>query len=223
MRAAKFFRYLWRVNAIVIFLAAAALTVGTLYVLFDSFAGSSRRAEPQPPTVVKERDKELKLGTLTAVAGTTVLQANLATSGGKGIGSMGSSDYGAGDVRNVLTLDTMTGGAKWMFPTHAQVIVSRTLEREGRTNNDLLPILDVRFVKAIRDEQTDTDGRLVISDPAATRVVTIAEHINRIEDVTLVNDNALIVCQRADHYVLITVDPKTLAKTNERDVVIPKI
>jgi hypothetical protein len=224
MKAAKFFRYVWRVNAVVIFIAAigVAAALGTM-MLGGVFSGS-RSAEPARPAVVKEEEEEqLQLANLTAIAGTNVLQANLTTAGRKGMGSLSSSDYSGGDIRNILTLDTTSGAAKWMFPTHAQVIESRTLEIDASANNDRKPILGVHFVKAIRDRHTDPEGRLVVSDPAATRVVTIAEHINRFEDVTLVNGNAVVVCQRGDHYVLITVDPHTLAKTNERDVAIPKI
>ena len=220
MRAAKFFRYLWRANALVIFLAAAGIVIAVAYFTFDGMTRGHRELPPGPD-VVKEKEEQLQLGNLEAVAGTNVLQANLTVVSRKG--SFGSSDYDAGDIRNVLTLDATTGAAKWMFPTHAQVIRAKTLEKDGPDSTDHSTILDVRFARAIRKGQVEREGRLIVSDPSAARVVTIAEHVNDLDDVTLVNGNAVIVCQRNNHYVLITVDPKTLAKLSERDVAIPKL
>lgn len=224
MRAAKFFRYLWRVNAVVIFLATAGIVVAVAYFTFDGMTRGHREL-PAGPDVVKEKQEELRLGNLAAVAGTNVLQANLTVVDRKSSFSSydGSDGSDGGDIRNVLTLDATTGAAKWMFPTHAQVIRTKTLEKSGPDSSDRAEILDVRFARPIRNGKVESEGRLIVSDPSAARVVTIAEHVNDLDDVTLVNGNAVIVCQRGNHYVLISVNPVTLAKIGERTVDIPKL
>ena len=79
MRWNRAFRYLWRLNAVLILVAAGAITVGVGTLLFSELQGrmaQKREAEtgPLPPA---SGDPRLFLGQASLVQGTMVMRADL--------------------------------------------------------------------------------------------------------------------------------------------------
>jgi hypothetical protein len=217
MRAAKVFRIIWRINAVVILLAAVALLIAVISLAGTLFRRDAGGAEPQTPVVAATAQKEqLHLRPLQRVEETTVLRADL-------VEEQKSSSYlskgGSSRTRNVLSVDIPSGKASWLFPTHGQIVeTSYTLFREEQKT-----LADVSFVKALHEGMRDSDGRVVIIDPTARRSVVVAEHVTNLDSASVANGVATIVCQRGAHYVVITADPLALVKLTEREITIPQL
>jgi hypothetical protein len=221
MRAAKVFRTIWRINAIVILLAAVALLAAIVSVTAGSmFRGDAR--DVQPVVAAPDQKEHLHLRPLQAVEGTTVLRGDLVVETGK---VMYSSSGDAGQTRNILTIDIPTGKATWLFPTHGQVVeTTYRLEQDEKTPQDeRKPLADVFLVKALRDGNQEPQGRIVIIDPTARRSAVVAEHVTSLDSASVINGAATIVCQRGGRYVVITADPLALVKLTEREVSIPQL
>lgn len=79
MKANKFFRYLWRVDAVLILFAAGAITFGVGVLVFEELGGRAalrHDAEVGVP-VAADPAANLNLGHAEAITGTPVLRADL--------------------------------------------------------------------------------------------------------------------------------------------------
>src|SRR6266568_2141857 len=102
MRAQKFFRYLWRIDAILILLAAGAITFGVGALIFEEFGGrAAMRRNAQAGVPVAEEKTDLTLGRAELVPGSTVLRADLFVSRG----GAGFSSGGYNETRNILFIN----------------------------------------------------------------------------------------------------------------------
>lgn len=95
MRSQQFFRYLWRVNAVLILIAAGALTFGVGALLFAEFGTRSairREAEAGLAVGASQSDPRLSLAQAAVVPGTSVMRAQLLLH--RSGGGFSSSGYG---------------------------------------------------------------------------------------------------------------------------------
>src|SRR5436305_14985401 len=98
MTPQKFFRYLWRIDAILILLAAGAVTFGICAVLISELGSRTaikRNAEAGVPVAAESR-MDLFLGHAQGVTGTPVLRADLTVS----LEGAGFSMGGDSETRN---------------------------------------------------------------------------------------------------------------------------
>jgi uncharacterized secreted protein with C-terminal beta-propeller domain len=82
MRSAKFFRWIWRLNAVLILLVAAAALFGVIALFASEIRSNARQREAvaaAPSVTPNAEKKELRLGGLTHIEGTTVYRAELAS------------------------------------------------------------------------------------------------------------------------------------------------
>src|SRR4051794_14071027 len=105
-KSQRFFRYVWRVNAVLILLAAAGVCLGLGLVLVEEFGrkvARYREADTGIPVADSTRNVRLSLTRVSMVEGTNVMRAelHLDSSGDK---FSGSSGYG-GETRNVLFIE----------------------------------------------------------------------------------------------------------------------
>src|SRR4051794_40251752 len=94
-RTSRFFRQVWRVNALLILVAAAAATFGVCALVWSQFESNMRHhsADAAAPVVPgKQASRELRLGGLSPVDGTTLYRAVLSTPD-HGVGSFSSGGY----------------------------------------------------------------------------------------------------------------------------------
>src|SRR5205085_10412274 len=122
MPSAKFFRWVWRVDAVLILLVAAAALFGVITVLVSEVRSNARQrqvAATAPPVVPNAEKKALRLGDLTHIEGTTVFRAEL-TSQRRGA-EFSSGGY-ATETRNVLFVDLSDGSARWLLPSDKELV-----------------------------------------------------------------------------------------------------
>jgi hypothetical protein len=121
----RVFRYLWRVNAVLILVAAGAITLGVGALLVDQFGASkarSREAESGALAGAGTSDPRLFLGQASVVSGTVFMRADLLRHHEGG----GFSSGGYAEARNILFIDPSEKQARWLLPDDKHVIVERT-------------------------------------------------------------------------------------------------
>jgi hypothetical protein len=168
MNATRFFRYIWRINAVLILFTAILVTCMLaifLVQLLDSGGNRSRQAVDVANTPEFESEPA-SLGTLHEVDGTTFLRAPL-TFGKRYGGKALSGSMKPYSTRNYLFLDSETLAVRWLFPADTQLIVDSDELRESialeggstkparRTN---------AFSYQVVDTDSDGDGRLTPED-----------------------------------------------------------
>jgi hypothetical protein len=115
-KSQRFFRYLWRINAVLILLAAGAVTFGVVALLVGELGARvarNREAEAGIPVVAADSNAHLSLGRVSVVAGSDVMRADLSLNrGGSSFSSGGNTE-----TRNILFIDPGQKVARWLLPT----------------------------------------------------------------------------------------------------------
>ncbi len=160
----RFFKYVWRFNALAI--AGAATTC----ILLGLSAGMSIfNAEQRPHRVtnivnVDQEDKaseEFSLGNPSAIAGISYVQVPLYRGRRYGVGSIYSG--GSQQVVNLLFLNISTNESRWLFNGVGQVLDSHTLFNKLKDANDPSRAA-IAVVHVVVEKDTDGDKRLTEKD-----------------------------------------------------------
>jgi hypothetical protein len=221
----RFFRYVWRVNALLILVAAAAATFAVATLLWSELGGSvtrNRVSEAAPPLAGGNVGKDLSLGEVVLVEGTTVLRGDLVVRRSDAGFSSGS---GYSETRNILFVESQTNAARWLLPDHNHVITAHSdvaIRTEDRRSGR--PVATVALVKQAHTDLAVTEGTLLIFDPSGVRVQTVAEGVREIHTATLDGDGRIILLfERRRKYVLATFDASSLDKKDEHEVAVPPL
>src|SRR5262244_3930336 len=127
-RTSRFFRYLWRANALLIFAATAGIGLLLLSIVASELRWdrSRQQADEVAPVVADPTsDESFHLGSLDPVEGTDVLRGELYTLRKGGGVKLGSSDYRGAETRNLLYLDTRSRTSRWLLPDNRRVVTRR--------------------------------------------------------------------------------------------------
>lgn len=185
MRTARFFRFVWRVNAVLILLAS--LTV--LWKL--AFERPRARREPEGPGPRigalldrQEKGSEVTLGDFEPLDGVAALRAPLTSEIDDDIPFSRRSQTVA---RNYLYVDPATFGSHWLLPSDDQVIVAtddvRFPERCDNCGVSTGPLRATVFLVAERDTNGDDrrDGddalSLLVAGPAGQPLTAVAHGV----------------------------------------------
>jgi hypothetical protein len=223
MKSARFFRWLWRVNAIVIFLVAAAMLCGIGTYLINELLQNRRRAEEQPAPVVRQANvgPTLRLGQLTPVAGTDLFRADLVAVKEGSRGSL-SSSYDPSETHNVLFMNPQTGASRWLLPSHRRVMdQTDAIYTGGELANDRIELATVALLK---DSPSAETGDLILYDPAATTVVQVASDVRRVHTTAAIGTSELLlVFERGGKYFVARYAAPSLRKMSETELRVPQL
>ncbi len=187
----RFFRWLYRVLAIVALCALLAIGYAAASIAYQQ----SRWADRRSVTVVTPGDtknqpkQDLRFTALDSIAGTTtsVLQVETASTGGGG--SLSSAGYG-GSLRNLVFLDGDKTAARWLYNGNLQLL-SGFKKLCLCDANRQAPVLAL-YVE-VRASDTNGDGTIDEDDdvvPAMMRTdgrgyTTLSTPVDRIIDSSL--------------------------------------
>jgi hypothetical protein len=224
-RAQKFFRYVWRINAILILIAAAGAAFGVVFFVVTQVSDSigQRKTEAAaPPVVGTAASKELRLGGFTRIEGTTIYRASLSTRDGRG---KYSSSGDSSEVRNILYLNLETGNARWLLPSDSENIAFNEDVAAPSKNGETAPPLGVVvLVKPVPSGSEAVPGRLLLLDIAAEHVNQVAANVRDVHGVTLMpSGDIAIFFERDRKYQLATFDRASLRKLSERTINVPDL
>jgi hypothetical protein len=176
MRWNRAFRYLWRLNAVLILVAAGAIMFGVGALALSQLHGRvalKREAETGPlPAAVG--DPRLFLGQASLVQGTTVMRADLLLRQDGG----GFSSSGYAETRNMLFVDPSETDSRWLLPDDKHVIVehSDVIKKEPDHQADRT-VATVALVKAVDVDRQTGKGRLVLFGPSGRPLTEVADGV----------------------------------------------
>lgn len=220
MRTQRFFRYLWRVNAVLIAIAAAGVAVAVVVVTIETIQSNVRRREAAAASVIpgKPANKELHLGGLVPVEGTSIFRATLSTQ--QHVSSFSSG--GDSDTRNILFVDTATGTATWLLPSDKESIARNEDVTEPGERKP--PLATVALVKPSGENADTATGRLLILDVAGRHVEQFASDVHALDGVSITPAGDIAVLfQKNRKYYLALFDRTTRAKRSERELAVPEL
>ncbi len=219
-KSQKIFRYLWRVNAILILLATAAIAFGAAVVIVQETR--TKAAEPQKETVALTQNEEnpdlsLRLGRTWVISGTEVICAELVED--RGDGKFGSS--GGTVTRNMLFIDPDQKSGRWLLPDNKQVISDATEVLVPPESDDSRTVATAVIVKPAKDSTPTGSGRLLLFDKTAKKIVEISKNVNQIHVASLSGRNIVLLFERKQHLVRATLARDTLEKLTETEIELP--
>jgi hypothetical protein len=217
----RVFRYLWRVNAVLILVAAGAITFGVGALLVDQFGvnrARSREAEAGPLAAAGASDPRLFLGQASVVPGTAFMRADLLMNHEGG----GFSSGGYAETRNILFIHPGEKQARWLLPDDTRVIVERSDVVSGEDDaKSKRTVATVALVKAREvDRQTGT-GQLLLFGPSGAPVVPVSDGVRALHVAALSGSRITVLYERDRQLVVAQFDVSSLAKQQEQAMPVP--
>jgi hypothetical protein len=218
-KSQKIFRYVWRINAILILLAALVITVTVgFFLLQDVWRSAMRRRDADVRLSVPDssRNARLSLSRAALVPGTNVMRAELQ---GPSEGGKYSSDYGR-ETRNILFIEPGNKKGRWLLSDNNHFVTDSHDFTEEK--NDEKRVLATAIV--VRPTQPSNDsahGKLVLFEVTGKNVVEIANHVQEIHITSVAGFELNILFERDHRLVFAAFDARTLAKLREQEIEVP--
>jgi hypothetical protein len=195
-RALRWFRTMWRVNAIVILAAGLLVCVAAVVVMLatvrelarERVTHDSARLEPE---VVK--GEVFELGNMARLRGTPVLLLELTS---RQQYSTGAYSKEATSVRNLLFFDSETSKSSWLFTQYGLLAGIKPLAERGDDQ------ARIRWLMLeVISQDTNRDGRLSLQDAHTLGVVDadgqnykdLVQNVERVIGVEFLSDTAVDV------------------------------
>ncbi len=222
-KSSRLFRWVWRIDAVLILVATGAITFGVGTLVVSEFGGrSARRQEAAAGPVVAAGQTEpgLILGRARLVAGTTTMRAELVVQrSGSGFSSGGYSE-----TRNVLFISPGEKSARWLLPDHGHVIVeSHDIEKADEATKRNTMVATAALVKDRAATDEAALGRLLLYDSTGRHVATIAESVRALHTAVLSGADVNILYERDRRLFLATFDADSLEKRREQQMDVPSL
>jgi len=191
MKATQFFRQLWRINGVLIFLVAllAVLVLGCIAIQFLDFGRHAAKQVVRVDQQTQEKAEPPILGAFQTVSGTPFMRAAL-TFGDEYARSSFSSSAGSYSTRNYLFLNPETLEGRWLFPDNKQLIVDSDELRENLQpkDSDTPKFRTTAFFYKMIDTDTNGDKQLTPEDklsiaysrPDGREYTTVLKGVDRI-------------------------------------------
>ena len=219
MRTSRFFHYLWRVNAAIIFFAGAAIAFGLgSLVVQESGIFRNRRADTGITVNAVDAATHLSLGRASIINGTDVMRAELSVDRAE----LKFSSGGYREVRNILFIEPTQKAARWLLPDNNHII-AETLDIADETDRYRKRNLATAVLVRSIANSSDTPGKLLLFDLSGKNVVEVANDVGEIQLASLSGNDLTILYERNRRLVLAVFDPATLAKRKEQEIEIPAL
>ena|SRR5690349_11549646 len=221
MKAQKFFRHLWRIDAILILLAAGVITFGIGALLISEFGGRTamRRNAEAGVRVAAEPRADLLLGHAEAIHGTSVLRADLTVSreGAK------FSSGGYSETRNILFINPAQKAAYWLLPDNDHIIEERSDVKDEKDPTRERILATAVIVKPNNTQSESATGRLLVFDASGKNVVEVATEVRDLHIATLNDGDLTLLYERGRHLMSAAFDPVSLARRREQEIDVPQL
>lgn len=218
----KLFRYLWRINAVLILFAAGAITFGAGVLLIGEFGGRtarSREAEAGiPVAAAADTTAHFSLGRASVIAGTNVMRADLSVDrGGKGF-----SNGGYSETRNILFIEPDQKEAHWLLPDNDHIVSDNSDITEGTDRISKRLIATGVLVKSTKGSPETTGGRLLLFDASGRKIVEVASDVRELHLTALTGGELIMLFERNRRLVVAAFEPGSLTKRREQEIVVPQ-
>jgi hypothetical protein len=158
----RFFKFVWRVNALAIFCVALLAGLLCLYALYSIFQDKTRDRGVTDLLVVNPEQKvqeEVILGYPSAIAGTSMVRVPLYREQKTELRYYSKSS--SANIVNELFVNGLTGESVWLFKG-AQRLILNSVNILQKLKSET-PVVS-SIVYTLVDKDTDANGRLTASD-----------------------------------------------------------
>jgi len=222
-KSQKVFRYLWRINAVLILVAAGAITFGVGTLLVGQFGASSartREAESGPLASGGTSDPRLFLGQASVVPGSSFMRADLLLHHDGG----GFSSGGYTETRNVLFIDPGEKDPRWLLPDDKQVIVeSSDVVANEDQSEPKRTVATVALVKASGGDRQTAKGRLLMFGPSGRPIVEVADGVRALHVAALSGEQITVLYERDRQLLVASFAAASLSKQREQVMTVPPL
>ncbi|MGH9516135.1 MAG: hypothetical protein ACRD3P_10720 [Terriglobales bacterium] len=221
MKINRFLRYVWRVDAVLILVAAGAITFGVGVLVYEELgdrAALRHNAQAGVP-VSSDPAVNLNLGHAEPVDGTRVLRADLYLYKG----GAGFSSGGYNETRNILFIDPVQEAAYWLLADNDHVIAARS---DVKNLNDRMkqPIIATAVLVKPRSAQPEmVNGRLLLFSADGKKIIEVADDVRELQVATLDSEDITLLYERQRALVLTSFDSSSLTKKREHGIAVPQL
>ena len=220
-RSQGFFRYVWRINGVLILVAAGATILGIGSLMFQEFGfhAARNRAEGAGIAVAEPNAKlDLVLGRASIVEGSQVMRAELQRYQGEGKFSSGGSE-----TRNILFIEPGQKAAHWLLPDNEHIILDSTDIKDRLGSMDSPVIVTTVLVKSAAEPAESASGKLLVFDPPGKKIVEVADYVRTIQVASMKAGELSILFERDKHLYLDAFDPLSMTKVREQEIELPQL
>ncbi|OIP78440.1 MAG: hypothetical protein AUK48_01625 [Oscillatoriales cyanobacterium CG2_30_44_21] len=209
MKSRRLFVYVWRANAVIIFVAGLLASLLLSASAFYSLLQFTRNREISNVVTVPNNnpspkiDQKISIGTFEQVAGSDILRGPVYL--------IQAYDYRTGSkesssIQNYIFFNPNTKSSNWLRPTNQGLLLS-AIALSDRTNlddNKQAPTISYLYLVADQDTNndkqiTDRDKKqIAISDASGTRFKVITEQIDQFNGTSAVKGDRLSIIYQAD-------------------------
>lgn len=224
----RFFRFIWRADAILIFVAAIIVIGAIGWFLIDEFLRNMHHSPPQGEPVISNPSapsRPYRLRGFEIIQGAGAARADLVT---EKVSPSGFSSSGGSydETHNVLWVTLADGKTRWLIPDHKMIVTfSEDITRSGKeiAATPSNPLATLFLIKTDVPEIESAGGSIILASPNGEKQEPIASDVTSVEGWDLTAGAELVIaCTSPTGYRLITVDLSTLKKISEIPVEIPK-
>jgi hypothetical protein len=197
-KSQRFFRYVWRVNGVPIFLVSGAVILGIGSLLMQEFgfnAARNRAADAGIAVVGPNVRSDLVLSRASFVEGTQVMRAELQTVSGEVKFSSGYSS----ETRNILFIEPGQKAAHLLLPDNDHIVVDSSDITEQTGTNEKLTVATAVLVKSATESPESAVGKLLLFNPPGNRIIEAADRVRTIQVASIKVGELNILYERDKH------------------------
>ncbi len=217
-----FFRYVWRINALLILLAAAAITLGVGGLLVQEFgfkAARNREAEAGIAVAGTDAKLDLVLSRASVVEGTQVMRAELQRFPGEAKFSSGYSS----ETRNILFIEPGQKAAHWLLNDNDHILVDSSDITDEKEPNERRVVVTAVLVKSATESPESAAGKLLLFDPPGKKIIELADHVRTIQVASIKGGELSVLYERDKRLFLDVFDPQSMGKLREQEIEVPQL
>lgn len=221
-RTEKFFTWVWRINGIIVLVAAVICLVGLAVLIADiSGVGRTQASGDELAQVAGANsvDEDLQLGGFRRIGESSYMYATLAAqSGFVGSGS------GRGNARNWLFFNVDTRQAHWVFADSSQEIVDQQFlyqyeddDDKADSEREKVPVgILMLIAEADSEDEPSETRRLVLVSTDGKKTNLIAERVDRLRDYFYVDRESHLVLYSAQGSIrILDLNPISATVTSD--------
>jgi hypothetical protein len=221
-KSQRFFRYIWRINGVLILFAAGVIILGVGSFLIQEFgfsAARNRAADAGIAVAGPNVKSDLVLSRASFVEGTQVMRAELHRFPGEVKFSSGYSS----ETRNILFIEPGQKAAHWLLSDNEHIVVDSSDITEQTASNEKRVVVTAVLVKSATEPSESAFGKLLLFDPAGKKIVEVADHVRTIQVASIKAGELSILYERDKRLFLDGFDPQSMAKLREQEIEVPQL
>lgn len=222
MKSQKFFRYIWRINGVLILFAAGAVILGAGGMMIQEFgfsAARNRAADAGIAVAGPNAKSDLVLSRASVVEGTQVMRAELQRFPGEVKFSSGYSS----ETRNILFIEPGQKAAHWLLPDNEHIVEDSSDITDQTGLNEKRVVVTAVLVKSATEPPENAVGKLLIFDPPGKRIIEVADGVRTIQVASIKAGELSILYERDKRLFLNMFDPQSIAKLREQEIEVPQL